>query len=63
MRSGSRRNEGREVRGDGIGPVKTASEARQGFWGAPVLKIMVMSLILAAIAALILWGWFATYGV
>lgn len=44
---------------DGIGPVKTAREARQGFWGAPVLWIMIWSLTLAGIAAILLWLWIA----
>ncbi len=47
----------RTGRDEGIGPVKPAREARQGFWDAPVLAVMVVSLALCAVAAIGLWAW------
>jgi hypothetical protein len=45
------------VKGSGVGPVKNARDARQGYWDSPVVGILVTSLTLAFIAFVLLMIW------
>lgn len=50
-----RRRQGKYEGDEGVGPVKSATEARGGRKGTSVLTVLLISLSLAIVALLILW--------
>jgi hypothetical protein len=43
--------------GEGTRIVKSARDARDGYWDVPTMWVLIVSLILASIAFLCLWLW------